>query len=67
MATGLLVLALCIFQADSLALEAQEEYLNHLYQRVKERPLQDGELNLMPNETAGFANTVRCLPEVGGS
>ena len=45
------VLALCWFHATSLlALEAQEEYLNHLYQLVKERPLQDGELNLMPDE-----------------
>ena len=50
--------------ATRVGLEAREVYLNHVYQRMKERPLRNGELNLTPDENDGFANTVRGLPEV---
>ena len=50
--------------APLMPLETQEDYLNHLYLQVKDRPLRDGELNLLPGENpTGFANTVRCMPE----
>jgi hypothetical protein len=47
-----------------MALETQTDYLDHIYLQVKNRPLRDGELNLLPDDTEpGFANTVRCVPE----
>ena len=50
--------------APRMALETQEDYLNHLYLQVKNRPLRDSELNLLPDDNLpGFANTVRCVPE----
>jgi hypothetical protein len=50
--------------APRMALETQEDYLNHLYLLVKDRPLRNGELNLLPDDSLpGFANTVRCVPE----
>ena len=50
--------------APRMPLETQEDYLNHLYLQVKNRPLRDGELNLLADEDpVGFANTVRCIPE----
>lgn len=60
-----LLLALYVHQVvPRLALETQEDYLNHLYLQVKDRPLRDGELNLLPGgNLPGFANTVRCVPE----
>lgn len=64
----MLLLALSWNRAASLMpLETQEDYLNHLYLQVKDRPLRNGELNLLPDETEpGFANTVRCVPETEG-
>lgn len=64
----MLLLALSWNRAASLMpLETQEDYLNHLYLQVKDRPLRNGELNLLPDETEpGFANTVRCVPESEG-
>lgn len=45
-------------------LETQTDYLDHVYLQVKDRPLRDGELNLLPDDAeSGFANTVRCVPE----
>ena len=66
--TCMLFLALSWNRAASLMpLETQEDYLNHLYLQVKDRPLRNGELNLLPDETEpGFANTVRCVPETEG-
>ena len=50
--------------AAHMALETQEDYLNHLYLQVKDRPLRYGELNLLPDDSnPGFANTVRCVTE----
>lgn len=50
--------------ASRMAMETQEDYLNHLYLQVKDRPLREGELNLLPDDSLpGFANTVRCIPE----
>ena len=50
--------------ASRMAKETQEDYLNHLYLQVKDRPLREGELNLLPDDSLpGFANTVRCIPE----
>ena len=49
-----------------MPVETQEDYLNHLYLKVKDRPLRNGELNLLPDgNLPGFANTVRCVPETG--
>lgn len=63
--TYLLLLALaCAHAASRIELQAEEDYLNRVYQRAKDRPLRNGELNLAPDESDGFANTVRCLPEV---
>ena len=61
----LLLLALCWSPAASrMALETREDYLNHLFLRVKDRPLRNGELNLLPDDSLpGFANTVCCVPE----
>ena len=61
----LLLLALaCAHAASRIELRAKEDYLNRVYQRAKDRPLQNGEFNLLPDEKDGFANTVRCLSEV---
>ena len=50
--------------APRMPLETQEDYLNHLYLQVKNRPLRNGELNLLPDgNLPGFANTVRCVTE----
>ena len=61
----MLLLAVCWEQSASrMALETQTDYLDHIYLQVKNRPLRDGELNLLPDDTEpGFANTVRCVPE----
>ena len=61
----MLLLAVCWKQSASLLdLETQRDYLDHVYLQVKDRPLRDGELNLLPDDTeSGFANTVRCVPE----
>lgn len=61
---ALVLLALLERTSSLMSLETQEDYLNHLYEQVKDRPLRDGELNLLPdNDNPGFANTVRCVPE----
>lgn len=41
------------------------QYLTQLFQTVKESGRQpvDGELNLLPDESKGFANMVRCFPD----
>lgn len=37
-------------------------YLQRLFDSVKGRQPQGGELNLLPDESSGFANTVHCFP-----
>lgn len=39
------------------------QYLDKLYNSAKElqRPLVNGELNLLPEHTDGFANSIRCF------
>ena len=39
------------------------QYLQQLFRRFKEsnRAFGDGEMNLLPDETKGFANTVHCF------
>lgn len=39
------------------------QYLENLYQRVKDlhRPLVEGEMNLLPEQVQGFANSVMCF------
>lgn len=44
-------------QASPLV-ELQTYYLNCIYEAVKDRDLKDEELNLLQDETTGFANTV---------
>lgn len=51
--------------AMSESVELQTRYLNSIYEAVKNRQLRDGELNLLRNESVGFANAVRSFAEKG--
>lgn len=51
--------------AMSGSVELQTRYLNSIYEAVKNRQLRDGELNLLRNESVGFANAVRSFAEKG--
>ena len=51
--------------AMSGSVEMQTSYLNSIYEAVKNRQLRDGELNLLRNESMGFANAVRSFAEKG--
>lgn len=44
------------------------QFLTQLFEKVKEsgRKPVDGELNLLPDESKGFANVVRCFPDTLG-
>lgn len=47
--------------------ELQTSYLNSIYEAAKGRSLVDGELNLLKNDTTGFANAVLSFAEKGQS
>ena len=53
------------FTADSETVELQTRYLNSIYETVKYRQLKEGELNLLQNESVGFASAIRSFSEKG--
>lgn len=68
--TFLAVLSLMLLQSAAAATEQEPfpdpetlQYLDRLYKNVKKlrRPLVMGELNLLPEHSEGFANSVRCF------
>ena len=50
---------------DSESMELQTKFLTGIYETVKERQLEEGELNLLQNQSAGFANAIRSFSEKG--
>lgn len=50
---------------DSASVELQTQFLTSIYENVKDRQLKDGELNLLRNETEGFANAICSYAEKG--
>lgn len=53
------------FAMDSAKVELQIEFLTSVYEKVKDRQLEEGELNLLRNESAGFANAISSYAEKG--
>ena len=47
------------------SVELQTRLLSGIYEAVKDRQMQEGELNLLKNESAGFASSVRSFSEKG--
>ena len=45
--------------------ELRTQLLTAIYETVKDRQLQEGELNLVRNESAGFATSIRSFAEKG--
>lgn len=50
---------------SSESVEMQTKLLTGIYKTVKNRTLQEGELNLLRNESTGFANAIRSFSEKG--
>lgn len=57
----------CGVAMDSESMEMQTEFLTGIYESVKDRQLEEGELNLLPNQSAGFANAIRSFSEKGNA
>ena len=53
------------FAMDALSVELQTRFLTGIYETVKDRQLKEGELNLLRNESAGFASSIRSFTEKG--
>ena len=58
-------LCTCGVATDSESMEMQTKFLTGIYESVKDRQLEEGELNLLPNQSMGFANTIRSFSEKG--
>lgn len=50
---------------SSESVELQTRLLTTIYETVKDRQLREGELNLVRNESAGFATSIRSFSEKG--
>ena len=63
----LLCCAVCtpVFGMSAESMEMQTQFLNRIYEAAKDRELKEGELNLLRNESAGFATAVRSFSEKG--
>ena len=51
----------------SESVELRTQLLTAIYETVKDRQLQEGELNLVRNESAGFATSIRSFAEKKGA
>lgn len=66
-AVALMYSAVCqhTFAMDSTKVELQVQFLTSIYENVKDRQLEEGELNLLRNESAGFASAICSYGEKG--
>ena len=55
--------AVCAMSSEDVQL--QTRLLTGIYETVKDRQLEEGELNLVRNESAGFATSIRSFCEKG--
>ena len=67
LAVVLMCSAVCqhTFAMNSTKVELQKQFLTSIYEKVKDRQLEEGELNLLRNESAGFANAICSYGEKG--
>ena len=66
--TIVIVCVVCTHVAAAMkseSIEMQTKLLTDIYESVKNRTIQKGELNLVRNESTGFANAIRSFSETG--